>query len=176
MLVDEADIKERFLLEEESVTSDKKTLDNTQSVQKAFNKIDRLIKVRDRSVEEVRKRLTQDGYDSDVAEKAIDRAIACGYLDDERFAEFYIRSRINAGKGLEGIVRNLKCYNIDPSNLEGFPYQFLPEDYDPVDAACAVLRKKPPRSKNKQQAAYAKLIREGYSSSDAYQAVVAWIN
>ena len=172
MLVDEAYIREHFLDKKEAITINEQSLDNQLTDQKAFNKIERLIAVRDRAIEEVRVRLSQEGYNSDVAKQAIDRAIACGYLDDERFAEFYIRSRINAGKGLEGIVRHLKHLKIDPSNLEGFPYRFLPEDYDPINAACTVLQKKPPRSKNKRQAAYAKLMREGYSSSDAYQAVL----
>ncbi len=176
MLIDEAYIKEHFSCKEASTEVSRQASNNSLTEKKAFNKIERLIKVRDRSVEEVRKRLDQDGYEPNVAERAIDRAIACGYLDDERFAEFYIRSRINAGKGLEGIVRNLKRYNIDPSHLEGFPYRFLPEDYNAIDAACAILQKKPPRSKNKRQAAYTKLMREGYSSSDAYQAVLKWIN
>lgn len=90
----------------------------------------------------------------------------CGYLDDLRFTEVFIRTRIEAGKGLSGIIRDLKRLQIDPYTLEGFPYQYLPENYEAIDSALNVLLKKPPRAKNKSQAAYAKLIREGYASSE----------
>ena len=100
----------------------------------------------------------------------------CGYLDDLRFTEGFIRTRIEAGKGLSGIIRDLKRLQIDPYTLEGFPYQYLPENYEAIDSALNVLLKKPPRAKNKSQAAYAKLIRKGYASSDASEAVQRWVN
>ena len=174
MIIDESYIQEHLLADKITNRQSMTACDSSQESRKAFNAIERLIRVRDRAVEEVRRRLSQDKYPPEVIEEAIDRALTCGYLDDTRFAESYIFSHLNAGKGLEGIIRDLKQLKIDVYALEGFPHRFLPEHYDAVDAALALLQKKPPRSKNRQQGAYAKLMRAGYSSSVAYEAVFRW--
>lgn len=176
MIIDEAYIRENLLSQTDSNGADLKLIANNKTAQKAFNKIERLIRVRDRAVSEVEARLIQDEYPQEAINEAIERALMCGYLDDLRFTEVFIRTRIEAGKGLSGIIRDLKRLQIDPYTLEGFPYQYLPENYEAIDSALNVLFKKPPRAKNKSQAAYAKLIREGYASSDASEAVQRWVN
>ncbi|CDD67472.1 uncharacterized BCR [Eggerthella sp. CAG:368] len=176
MIIDEAYIRENLLSQTDSNGADLKLIANNKTAQKAFNKIERLIRVRDRAVSEVEARLIQDEYPQEAINEAIERALMCGYLDDLRFTEVFIRTRIEAGKGLSGIIRDLKRLQIDPYTLEGFPYQYLPENYEAIDSALNVLLKKPPRAKNKSQAAYAKLIREGYASSDASEAVQRWVN
>lgn len=176
MIIDEAYIRENLLSQTDSNGADLKLITNNKTAQKAFNKIERLIRVRDRAVSEVEARLIQDEYPQEAINEAIERALMCGYLDDLRFTEVFIRTRIEAGKGLSGIIRDLKRLQIDPYTLEGFPYQYLPENYEAIDSALNVLLKKPPQAKNKSQAAYAKLIREGYASSDASEAVQRWVN
>lgn len=143
--------------------------------EKAFKKIERLVKVRDRSVCEVIKRLEKDAYPQDCIDAAVARAKRCGYLDDERFADVLIRSRLRAGKGLAGIVSELKRHNINPEiQVPHFPDAYLCLFPSQKDSAIALLCKKPPRSKNKLQAAYAKLVRSGYSSSLASEAAHEW--
>ena len=80
----------------------------------AFKKIERLVKVRDRSVAEVTMRLEKDSYSSECIHSAVQRALRCGYLDDVRFADVLIRSRLRARKGLAGIVSELKRHGINP--------------------------------------------------------------
>ena len=150
--------------------------DATQQERDAFAKIVRLVKVRDRSVSEVRSRLVRDGFDLNAAEDAILRALSCGYLDDQRFADAYVRSRLRQGKGLAGIVRDLKSQEIDPDSLPGFPDVYLERVPSQEDAAYALLCRKPPRSKNLQQAAYAKLVRAGYPSAVASAATRRWFD
>lgn len=141
----------------------------------AFKKIERLVKVRDRSIHEVIQRLQKDNYEEDVISCAIDKALRCGYLDDGRFADVLIRSRLRAGKGLTGIVAELKRNGINPENdLDNFPDAYLALFPNQKDSAIALLCKKPPRAKNKLQAAYAKLIRSGYPSSLASEAAREW--
>ena len=143
--------------------------------EKAFKKIERLVKVRDRSVCEVIKRLEKDSYPQECIDAAVMRAKRCGYLDDMRFADVLIRSRLRAGKGLAGIVSELKRHNINPdTQLPHFPDAYLSLFPSQKDSAIALLCKKPPRSKNKLQAAYAKLVRSGYSSSLASEAAREW--
>ena len=141
----------------------------------AFKKIERLVKVRDRSIAEVRARLEKDEFVPDVIDQAIQRACECSYLDDARFADVLIRSRLRAKKGMVGIVSELKRHGIDPeTQLPDFPQAYLSSLPDQKDTAVALLCKKPPRAKNKMQAAYAKLIRSGYSSSVASDAAREW--
>ncbi len=141
----------------------------------AFRKIERLLSVRDRSIAEIRNRLQRDRFTEYAISGALDRAIRCGYLDDNRFADGFIRSRLRASKGINGIVRDLKNHHIDAYAIPGFPDSFLEEQGSQLDNAVRLLQRKPPRAKNKQQAAYAKLIRNGFSSSIASSAVKRWI-
>lgn len=141
----------------------------------AFKKIERLVKVRDRSICETRKRLQQDGFRPNVIDEAIERASAVGYLDDTRFADVLVRSRLRSGRGLTGIVRELRNHNIDPfETLSNFPDEYLSRVPSQEDAAFTLLCRKPPRAKNAKQAAYAKLIRSGYSSAIAAEATKRW--
>lgn len=140
----------------------------------AFKKIERLVKVRDRSIHEVRQRLERDGFSERAAERAIARARSCRYLDDERFADVLVRSRLRADKGLDGIVRELKGHGIDPDALDGFPDEYLADAPSQADAAYALLCRKPPRAKNAQQAAYAKLVRAGYPARIASEVTRKW--
>ena len=141
----------------------------------AFKKIERLVKVRDRSTHAVIQRLLKDNYEQDAISSAIDKALRCGYLDDVRFADVLIRSRLRAGKGLTGIVAELKRNGINPEyDLDSFPDAYLALFPNQKDSAIALLCKKPPRAKNRLQAAYAKLIRSGYPSSLASEAAREW--
>ena len=141
----------------------------------AFRKIERLLSVRDRSITEIRNRLQRDRFTEYAISEALDRAIRCGYLDDDRFADGFIRSRLRASKGINGIVRDLKNHHIDAYAIPGFPDSFIEEQGSQLDNAVRLLQRKPPRAKNKQQAAYAKLIRNGFSSSVASAAVKRWV-
>lgn len=141
----------------------------------AFKKIERLVKVRDRSIREVRERLIKDGFSESISDQAIERAIRCSYLDDHRFADVLVRSRLNAGKGLAGIIRELRSHNIDPeTQLPDFPDAYLSTRVSQRDAALSLLCRKPPHAKNKLQAAYGKLIRAGYTSQVASEVAREW--
>lgn len=148
----------------------------SEGKQEAFKKIARLVKVRDRSCDEVRCRLIRDGIEEIDVEKAIERACACSFLDDDRFADVLIRSRLRAGKGLDGIVRELKSHGIDPESINGFPERYLEAFPTQQDSAYALLCRKPPRAKNARQAAYAKLVRAGYPASIAAEATKRWFS
>ena len=147
----------------------------TNDRQEAFKKVERLVKVRDRSVCETRKRLEDAGFSEESVDCAIDRALEVGYLDDKRFADVLVRSRLRAGKGLSGIIRELRNHAIDPFELlDDFPEEYLSRVPRQEDAAFALLCRKPPHAKNAKQAAYAKLVRSGYSASVAAEATKRW--
>lgn len=147
----------------------------TDDPEAAFRKIERLLSVRDRSVTETISRLQRDRFTEQAINDAVERALRCGYLDDERFADGFIRSRLRAQKGINGIVRDLKNHHIDAYSIPDFPDRFLEEQGSQLENALHLLERKPPRAKNQKQAAYAKLIRNGFSSTIASSAVKTWI-
>ena len=86
-----------------------------------------------------------------------------------------IMLRFACKKGIAGIVRELRNHAIDPYEvLWGFPDEYLSLVPSQEDAAFTLLCRKPPRAKNLKQAAYAKLIRSGYSSAVAAEATKRW--
>ena len=191
MLIDKDYIQKNLLHEQEPSSLPSRALDGSSSARlshtnealgeyndnanAAFGKIERLLAVRDRSVTETRSRLQRDHYTERAIAESLERALRCGYLDDARFAEGFIRMRLRASKGINGIVRDLKGHQIDADAIPGFPDAFLEEQGSQLDNAIRLLERKPPRAKNKKQAAYAKLIRNGFSSSVASSAVKTWI-
>ncbi len=143
----------------------------------AFRKILRWVKVRDRSIYETRARLIREGLQQDAVEKAIRRAQEHRFLDDERFADTLVRSRLSQGKGLDGIVRELRSHGIDAeAALPGFPEEYLIDRPSQRDCAYSLLCKKPPRAKNARQAAYGKLIRAGYPMALSVEIANKWVN
>lgn len=186
MLIDETYIAEHFGVNPPSASMKAKKHEcrktsfsgdslEVSSADEAFAKIECWVTVRERSVKEVRNRLLDGGYSEEATQDALDRALRCGYLDDTRFADVLIRCRLQAGKGMVGIRRELASADIDCDSLEGFPDYYLDMIGDQVQAAYELLLKKPPRAKNKLQAAYAKLLRCGYSSDDASTAARRWM-
>ena len=141
----------------------------------AFERIAKLVGVRERSTSEMRSRLLRDGYEEYETVAAIKRAVECGLLDDMRFADALIRTRIAQGKGRRGVEEDLKRQGISVSMVPGWPDEYLDSDgTDELERAIAVLRRHPPKAKNVRQSAYRKLISKGYDSSIASQAVRAF--
>ena len=148
--------------------------EDDEQAESAFQKIARLVAHRDRSRSELFSRLVQDGYEHDVANRALKRAQACGLISDERFAQTLIASRLAQHKGLAGLYREFRQHNLDSSLIDTYLAENPSVEGNQIQEACQVLFKKPPRAKNKLQAAYAKLMRMGYSSSVATQAAREW--
>ena len=140
----------------------------------AFSRIVRLCSVRDRSVFELKDRLAQEGFDEVESQAAVDRAVACGLVDDVRFADSFIRGRLARGKGMQGIERELKARGIDASALPGWPDEYCSSDDSERDRALAVLKAAPPRAKNVRDSAFRKLINKGFSSDVAASAAREW--
>ena len=114
--------------------------------EKAFSRISRLVASRERCACELEKRLVQDGFSERDAQSAIARAVSCGMVDDLRYADILVRSRVSQGRGRAGIEEELNRCGID------------------------FLCRKPPRSKNAYAAACRKLAARGYSPDVVFAA------
>ena len=143
----------------------------SEDQEKAFAKIARLSAARDRCSHELVERLERDGFSADDAHAAIERAMACGLVDDIRYAETLIRSRLSQGKGRAGIENELAAAGIAVYDIPGWPDEYFPSDgLSEEDRAFELLCKKPPRSKNVYASACRKLASRGFSSDAVFAA------
>lgn len=137
----------------------------------AFKRLTALCMHQERSTKEVRERLKRIGFEDSVADKAINRALNCGLIDDVRYADILVRSRISQGRGSCGIERELKSLGLNPYDIDAFnEYCSDSGSTAEYDRALSFLRSHPTRSKNPQSACYRKLVTKGYSSSVASRA------
>ena len=140
----------------------------------AFSKIVALVNVCDRSEKALRERLAQAEFSESEIEDAVERAKRCGIIDDLRYADILIRSRLNQGKGAVGIERELREQGVDIDQVAGWPFGFGVDDESERQRALAFLEAHPSRSKNKREGAYRKLVQKGYASSIAASAARTW--
>lgn len=148
--------------------------DGSDAEERAFRKVERLSLVRERASSELRRRLVREGFTEDVSARAVDRAVACGLVDDLRYAEVLIRTRLAAGRGRYGIESELSTLDIDVSDVPDWPDVFVGSDEDEINRAITLLERKPPRAKNLRDAAYRRLVGKGYSQAAAYSAARLW--
>lgn len=137
----------------------------------AFAKIQRLLCIREHASALLYKRLLSSGYDDRIASEAVQRAIDCGLVSDERYADVLVRSRLSQGKGLRGIAFELDQAGIDPQTVPAYQ-EALYRDSGPDELARALslLAAKPPKAKRIHEAAYRKLVQKGYESGVAASA------
>jgi len=135
----------------------------------------RFLEVRARSVVEVRRRLGQAGYRSDLVEAAIERLTELGMLDDATFARTWIESRDRARpRGEIALRRELALKGVDRAVvdelLEARRDEGSATSDGGVDLAAAerllarheraLARETDPRSRRRR--AYALLARNGF--------------
>lgn len=102
----------------------------------------KLIGLRRRSIFEIRKRLQQKNFSSEISEQAIEELKKFGYLDDEKFAESYVNDRINfraCGKRL--LTKELRERGIDES-LAATKINELMSDEKEMELAEKIIIKK----------------------------------
>ena len=142
--------------------------------ERAFRKIERLARVREQASTALRHRLVREGFGADAVEAALNRALACGLVDDARYAEVLVRSRLSQGRGAQGIEAELAGLDICISSVCGWPDEFGINHENEVNRALGVLERKPPRAKNRRDAAYRRLAQKGFGASVASTAARLW--
>jgi regulatory protein len=150
----------------------------------------RFLEARQRSVTEVRRRLTQAGYREDLITGALVRLGDLGMLDDQLFAKAWVESRDRARpRGERALRMELRQKGIDPETVAralADRHQPLAEAGEPAmsaeeDAARRLLarharmldRLADPRAR--RQRAYAILARHGFDPDVSRSVAAAWL-
>ena len=145
----------------------------------AFRKIERLACMREQSSSALRSRLVREGFPEGAACAAVERAVACGLVDDRRYADVLVRSRLAQGRGRRGIEAELAAVGIDAEEAarlvgEAAGASGAGDGQDEIERALELLERRPPHAKNLRQAAYRRLVQKGYGSSVAASAARLW--
>ena len=133
----------------------------------------RFLEMRQRSVAEVRRRLTGAGYRPDLVDGAIERLLALGILDDEAFTSAWVESRDRARpRGERALRRELLVKGVERDVVDAAMEERRPEpggEDDPDIAAARRLLARHARMldrladpRERRQRAYALLARNGF--------------
>ena len=140
----------------------------------AFRKILRWVSVRERSSAYVRERLAKDEFPPEAIDEALDRAVRVHAVDDRRYSDALIRMKLAAGKGLRAAEAEIIGLGIDPSTLDAWQEHAERGRDAEVQRALALLRRRPPRAKQAREAAFRKLVGQGFSTDIASSAARLW--
>ena len=148
----------------------------TERLQHALDLAYRYLGHHDRTVAEVRERLTAEGIEPEVLEAALEELTHLGYLDDARYAQRFVEDRRSIDAwGAERIERRLLAVGVDPGLIAAaLGEQGAGEE---LEAALAVLRRRcpaPPSHDRDRDRALGLLVRKGYELELAYDAVRAF--
>ena len=132
----------------------------------AYQKILRWAAVRERSTAYLRERLLKDDFPAAVVEEALQRAMRVRAVDDRRYADALVRMKLAAGRGLRDAEREIEELGIDPATLDSWDFE--------VGRALAALRRRPPKAKRAREAAFRRLVSQGFSTDVAASASRTW--
>lgn len=96
-------------------------LQERQACRRATFLLDR----RDYSSKELTDKLRADGYWSDVTTACLVRLRDLGLVNDARYADVFVRSKLYAGWGITKIERALTQRGVDVGELDGWPDAFV---------------------------------------------------
>ena len=158
-----------------------------ERLQKALDLGYAYLNARDRTVSEVRRHLERRGVSEELADAAIQTLGRQGFLDDGRYAQLFVTDKRALEQwGSERIRRGLLSRGIDRQLVEAA----LAEAPDPapgddgegepvseLDRALGLLRRRfpdPPRDRRDRNRALGMLLRKGYESELALDALAAY--
>jgi regulatory protein len=155
------------------VTSDDERLEH------ALGLAYRLLNARDRTVSEMQRQLERKGVDASTREQAIRTLGELGYLDDERFARTFIADKRDLERWGEDRIRlGLLARGIDRDLVQTQLDQIRGSDEETeLDRALSLLRRRfpaPPRERRDRDRALGVLLRKGYESELALDALTAY--
>jgi len=156
-------------------------LEVDERLQRALELAHEYLNRRDRTVAEVRRQLERRGVASEPVEGAIEVLVEQGYLNDARFAQLFAADKRELQEwGNERIRRGLLDRGVDHDLVERALQAGGDDGAESGDTelerALALLRRRfpvPPADPRERQRALGLLLRKGYESELAYDAIAA---
>jgi regulatory protein len=140
--------------------------------QRALASAYRYLNRRERTVSEVRGHLEGKDFDEPTVDAAIEALIELGTLDDARFARAFAQDKRELEQwGAERIRRGLLARGVEPGLIEEFA---LDADEAESERALELLRRRfpePPRDGRERERALGVLLRKGYETDTALDAI-----
>lgn len=134
----------------------------------ALSMLVEMLSRRDHSVSEVRSKLMAAGFSRQGADAAVSRALDLRFLDDTRFARYFVDERLRRGWGRRRIEAELKRRGVAPESVPGYPGDFFSEDDELERARSAISRKRVPDARP-----FEKLVRFLMGRGFSYQVSAA---
>jgi len=128
----------------------------------------RLLGYRERSPEELRKRLAQDGYPSSIVDPLVERYVELELVDEDRFASMYASTRVSAGLGTRRIRRELQQRGVSDAAAEAAVSDLREGD---LDRAAALLRGRDLGDRAGRERLLRRLISRGFDYGVAREAI-----
>ncbi|MGI6217171.1 MAG: regulatory protein RecX [Coriobacteriales bacterium] len=132
----------------------------------------KLLGMRDYTKKMMRDKLLSAGFPEEVVEETIDFGVGKKLLNDNRFADFYISAKQEAGWGKQRIERELEEKGVDLDEVPGYPDEYFDDDAE-VERAISLVKHHRVNSKNVRESHYRYLLSKGYSPSIASKALRA---
>lgn len=156
-----------------------------ERLQKALDLAYAYLNPRERTVEEVRRRLHRRGVSEELTEEALGILAERGFVDDARFARLFVADKRRLEQwGTERIRRGLRERGVDRALAEAALAQGdgdtggddPAEPETELERALAVLRRRfpqPPEDRRDRNRALGMLLRKGYETELALDALSA---
>ncbi len=159
-------------------TGDERAPDPEDELQRALDTAYRYLSRRDRTQAEVRQRLEQSGTATAALDEAIAILIDQHVLDDERYARLFVEDKRALEQwGADRIRRTLIARGIDRELIEQALSTAEPEGAGELERALDLLRSRfpsPPRDRRERDRALGVMLRKGYDSEVAIDALSAY--
>lgn len=146
-------------------------MDDDQFIE-ARNKAFHLLSYRERTIKEMRDRLKKKDFPTEVIEKVITYLLEKDYLNEQRFAEMWIRSRINHHpRGRKLIYKELKDKGVEISIINSALDAYLSREKE-LEMAVYLMNKWLRRRKEEDSSSYKLknyLARKGFNYDMIYE-------
>ncbi len=128
-------------------------MDDDQFIE-ARNKAFHLLSYRERTIKEMRDRLKKKDFSAEVIEKVITYLLEKDYLNEQRFAEMWIRSRINHHpRGRKLIYKELKDKGVERKIINSALDEYLSREKE-LEMASYLMNKWLRRRKDEDSSSY----------------------
>ncbi|MBR2522709.1 MAG: RecX family transcriptional regulator [Coriobacteriales bacterium] len=139
-----------------------KKAEKPKGYKECYTKMLNLLAMRDFTELSMRERLLKAEFQPTDVEKAVARAVELRYIDDNRFAQAFVRQKSESGWGRGKIARELEKLGIPSDECADILGELLSED-DELEHALRLLQKHRTSAKNARDAHYRYLLGKGFS-------------